>query len=96
MWCPFSPYTAQSDTHLPQRYGRGYGGWVRDLDLDLDLDLGADLKAHRTPGVMHDGAPDDTAYRPAMPYDALSGPSTDPPVVPFVFPGCLLSPCSAA
>ena len=29
-------------------------------DLDLDLDLGADLKAHRTPGVVHHDAPDDT------------------------------------
>ena len=47
----------------------------------LDLDLGADLKAHRTPGVTHDRAPDDTAHRPAMPYDAqvLDGPL---PLVP--------------
>ena len=36
---------------------------------DLDLALGADLKAHRPPGVEHDGAPDDTASRPAMPYE---------------------------
>ena len=30
----------------------------------LGADLGADLKAHRTPGVEHDGVPD-SAYRPA-------------------------------
>ena len=69
---------------LHWRYGRGGGGctgWV------LDLDLGADLKAHRRPGVMHDGAPEDSAYRPAMPYDALPGPLTDLPVAPSAFPG---------
>ena len=30
----------------------------------MDLDL--DLRAHRTPGVEHDGVPDDSAYRPAI------------------------------
>ena len=71
-------------------YERGYkgdgGGGFRG-DLDLDLDLGANLKAHRMPGVTDDGAPDGTAYRPAMPYDALAGPSTDHPVAPSTFPG---------
>ena len=32
---------------------------------DLDLDFEADRKAHRPPGVGHDGVPDDSAYRPA-------------------------------
>ena len=36
--------------------------------VDLDLDLGAGLKAHRTPGQGLDGFPEDSAYRPAMPY----------------------------
>ena len=40
----------------------------------LDLDLGADLMPHRTPGEGLDGFSDDSAYRPAMPYDALPGP----------------------
>ena len=45
--------------------GRAPGGmWI--------LDLRADLKAHRTPGVEHDGVPDDSAYRPAMPYEMRS------------------------
>ena len=35
----------------PQKQGKGGG-----------LDLGADLKAHRPPGVEHDGIPDDSAY----------------------------------
>ena len=41
----------------------------------------------RTPGVTHDGAPDDTAHQPARPYDALLGPATGPPVAPSAFPG---------
>ena len=32
---------------------------------DLDSKLGADLKAHRTPGMEHHGIPDNSAYRPA-------------------------------
>ena len=44
----------------------------------------------------HDGVLDDSAYRPAMPCDALPGPPTDPPVVPSAFPGCTGSPPSAA
>ena len=43
----------------------GKGGRERDLDLHL----GADLKAHKTPGVTHDGAPNNTTYRPAMPCE---------------------------
>ena len=39
------------------------------LDGDLDLALGADLKAHRPPGVTHDGAPDDSAHRPVVVLD---------------------------
>ena len=35
----------------------------------LDLDLEANLKAHRTPGVEHDGVPNNTAYGPAMPCE---------------------------
>ena len=31
----------------------------------MDLDLGADLKAHRTPGVEHDDVPDDSVDGPA-------------------------------
>ena len=50
--------------------GGGGGEWG-----DLDLDLGADLKAHRTLGVEHDGVPDDSADRPAMPHDTLPGSS---------------------
>ena len=65
------------------RGGRGPGGW----DVDLDVDLGAGLKAHRLSGLTHDGAPADAAYRPAMPYDALPGPSTHPPVALSAFPG---------
>ena len=38
-------------------------------DLDLDADLGANLKAHRTLGGEHDGVPDDSADRPAVPCD---------------------------
>ena len=34
------------------------GAGVRDLDLDFR----ADLKAHRPPGVEHDGVPDDSAH----------------------------------
>ena len=35
----------------------------------LELDLEANLKAHRPPGVEHDGVPDDYAYWPAMPCE---------------------------
>ena len=46
--------------------GRGRKGWRAGAgDSDLDLDLEADLKAHRTSGVEHNGVPDDSAYRPA-------------------------------
>ena len=59
------------------------------------MDLGVNLKAHKTPRVTHSGALNDTAYRPAMPYDALPRPSTDPPVVPSAFPGRLAESCCA-
>ena len=67
----------------------------------LDKDLGANLKAQTPPGVTQDGAPDASAHRPAMPWDALPGPSTDPPVAPSAFlgwaaePGCALGPVRA-
>ena len=71
--------------------GRGWGsgrGRGRGRGRDLDLDLGADLKAHRTPRGELDGVPGDTD-RPAVPYDALPRPSTDPPVLLSTFPGPL-------
>ena len=40
----------------------------------------------------HDGVPDDTAYRLAMPCDTLPGPLTDPPVAPSAFPGRVAGP----
>ena len=43
--------------------GRGCGEGGGGMDLDLE----AALKAHRTAGVEHDGVPDDTACRLAMP-----------------------------
>ena len=45
--------------------GGGSGGVEGGGGADLDLDLEADLKAHRTPGVEHDGVPDDSAHWPA-------------------------------
>ena len=62
---------------------RGCGGWGECREVGegvgrshggFDLDVGADLKAHRTSGGVHDGVPDDSAYRPATPCDALPGP----------------------
>ena len=50
---------------------------------DLDSNLGADLKFHMTPRVEHIGIPGDFAYWPAMPFDALFGPSTDSAIGPF-------------
>ena len=54
--------------------------------MDLDLDLGADLKADKMLGVTHISAPDAAACWLAVPYDALPGPSTNPPVAPSTFP----------
>ena len=44
------------------RMGRGGLG-------DLDADLEADLKAHRPPGGVHVGIPNNSAYRQTMPYE---------------------------
>ena len=63
--------------------GRREGGGGRPTRTDLDLDSVADLDAHRTPpggggGGGHDGVPDGSAHRPAMPREthslALDGP----------------------
>ena len=56
----------------------GLGG-----DFGFGLDLGANPKAHRPPGVEHDGILDDSANRPAMPYDALPGPQQAFPTCPL-------------
>ena len=50
--------------------------------MDLDLDLGAHLTAKITRGERLDGFPDDSAYRLAMPYNALPSPWQAPPCVP--------------
>ena len=63
-------YRTKSLPHLGG--GGGYGGvggvgCVGCVLGGLDLDLVADLKAHKMPGEEHDGIPNDSAYRPAMP-----------------------------
>ena len=49
----------------------------------MDLDLKADLQAHRPRGTTHDSAPNDIAYRLAMPYDAHPGPQRTSPTSPL-------------
>ena len=67
--------------------GQGHG-------QDLDLDLGADLKAHRTPGVEHNGVPNNSAYQPAMPCEMHTlGPRRTPPRA--LGPGAVPRPRSA-
>ena len=66
------------------------GGVLGDI-----LDLEADLQAHRTPGVEHDGVPDDTAHRPAMPCDALLGGQARQPAATCVIVGRAMVAMSA-
>ena len=56
---------------------------------DLDLDLGADLEAHRTPGVEHNGVPDDSADEPAMPYGMRSQGPWQPFPAPWALELCM-------
>ena len=51
------------------REGERGGGGGREGVGERGSDLGADLKAHRTPGVEHDGVPNNSADRPAMPCE---------------------------
>ena len=80
-----------------QVVGTGWGtvGTGEAGQADLDSDLGADLKAHRTPEVTHDGAPHNTAFRPAMPSDAHPGPQWAFPTGPHG-PRALRAPCMAS
>ena len=55
--------------HCSQGREGGLCGGGGILDLDLDVDWGPNLKAHRTPGVEHDGVPSNSAYWPAIPYE---------------------------
>ena len=53
---------------VPFSGGGGIPPAILFLGRGADLYLVADPKAHKRPGVEHDGCPDDSAYRSARGY----------------------------